>query len=187
MTEPVIPDWPDIEAACEGNQAAYARLMQKYQPQVTRLLWRFTHDPHQLEELVQDAFIEAFKSLHRFRGEASFWTWLRKICLRVGYRFWKKQNAWYRRHQSIEESNGVDLLDWKSLEARNAKEIDEILFRLIARLPVQDRVLITSYYLEEMPVRDIASAMHWSENTAKVRLHRARKKLLSLWEQMSHE
>ena len=84
-------DRRDIRSTLDGNEDAYACLVERYEAQVFAQMWRFTRDRLVLEELVQDVFVEAYLSLARFRGEAPFLHWLRRIATRVGYRFWKHE------------------------------------------------------------------------------------------------
>src|SRR3974390_1226100 len=84
-------DWSDVAASVRGDDEAYGRLVRRYEKPITGLLWRFTRDPVQCEELVQQVFVEAFFSLKTYRGDAPLLHWLRKIATRTGYRFWREK------------------------------------------------------------------------------------------------
>jgi RNA polymerase sigma-70 factor (ECF subfamily) len=170
-------DRRDIAASLNGDGAAYARLVQHYQDQVAAQMWRFTRDPAALEELVQDVFVEAYLSLKGFRGHAPFLHWLRRVATRVGYRYWKSQVHKRDREEALTETSlnlAIAPEDLSSFEAAEA------LYGLFAKLPSQDRLVLTLFYFEECDTNEIASRTGWNRTLVKVRLHRARKKLKAL-------
>ena len=167
----------DIAASLNGDGEAYARLVQHYQDQVAAQMWRFTRDPAVLEELVQDVFVEAYLSLKGFRGHAPFLHWLRRVATRVGYRYWKSQVRKRDREEALTETS-LNLAI--ASEALTPVKAAETLYRLFAKMPPPDRVVLTLFYFEECGINEIASRTGWSRTLVKVRLHRARKKLKGL-------
>lgn len=75
-------DWLDIQASLNGDEQAYARLVVRYQAQVFNQMWRFTRERDELDELVQEVFIEVYKNLNKFKGRAPFLHWVRRIATR---------------------------------------------------------------------------------------------------------
>ncbi|MHC4555475.1 MAG: RNA polymerase sigma factor, partial [Planctomycetota bacterium] len=61
-------DCGDIRQAQNGDQDAFRRIMERYQPHVSKLLWRFTRDKNSHEELVQESFVQAYLSLHTYKA-----------------------------------------------------------------------------------------------------------------------
>ena len=182
----VDADWADIEATLAGDGTAYGRLVKKHQNELARRMWRFTRDRGELEELVQDVFVEAYTSLKGFRGEAPFVHWLNRIATRVGYRFWKVQKR--------QASRTVPLQDWDTLvdtdtdtdtNELEAAEAGERLHEMLAQLPPRDRLVLTLLYLEELSVAEAADRTGWSKTMVKVQAFRARKKLRALLEKSS--
>ncbi len=170
-------DQLDIAASLNGDSEAYARLVQRYQDQVAAQMWRFTRDAAVLEELVQEVFIEAYLSLKGFRGRAPFLHWLRRVATRVGYRHWKSQVRKRDREEALTETRlklaaaPADLPPFEAAEA---------LYGMFAKLPAQDRLVLTLFYFDECDVNEIASRTGWNRTLIKVRLHRARKRLKAL-------
>ncbi len=169
-------DARDIRASLAGDSDAYGRLLGRYQQEIARRMWRFTRDRGELEELVQDVFVEAYLGLRRFRGCSPFLHWLNRIATRVGYRFWKR-----RRQARVE----LPLQDWDELaeadsQPLEAREAAEKLHELLGQLPPRDRLALTLLYLEELPVAEAAERAGWSRTMMKVQAHRARKKLRAL-------
>ena len=174
-------DWRDIEATLAGHGEAYARIVRRYQNDIARRMWRFTRDRRELEELVQDVFVEAYTSLASYRGTGPFDHWLSRLATRVGYRLWKRR----RRAEKT-----VAIQDWdapdpsRTQEAQlEAAEAAERLHRVLGQLAPRDRLVLTLMYLEEMSVAEIADHTGWSRTMVKVQAHRARKKLRALMEQ----
>jgi len=171
-------DWQDILACLDGDEDSYVRLVRRYETQITRLMWRFSRDPAVCEELVQDVFVEAYYSLKSYRGKAPLIHWLRKIGVRVGYRYWKEQ---------AKAKAAVPLQDFDTIETEQADDVDpaeaaEILHALLARLPADERLVLTLMYFEQDSTKDIATRMGWTRARVKMRAHRARKKLKTIAE-----
>ena len=172
-------DGPDIEAAVAGDSDAYARLVDRYQGRIAKRMWRFTRDRRELEELVQDVFVEAYFSLKGFRGSAPLLHWLNRIATRVGYRFWKARRR---------AGGTLPLQDWDAVLADEgdplaAAEAADLAHHLLGQLPPRDRLVLTLLYLEELSVAEAAQRAGWSKAMVKVQAHRARKKLRALLEQ----
>src|ERR1700722_20162763 len=81
----------EVRAAAKGDGDAYARLIRRYQPTLNRRMRRFAHGQADVEELVQEVFVEAYFSLSTFKGSAEFEHWLQRIATRVGHRYWKRE------------------------------------------------------------------------------------------------
>ena len=168
----------DIASCLGGDDKSYAKLVQRYEAQITRLMWRFSRDPAECEELVQEVFVEAYFSLKSYRGRAPFLHWLRKIGTRVGYRFWKEREK--RKTQ-------ISLTDFDDIKKEDINTVDsqmagEILHSLLARLPQADRLVLTLMYFEQKSTREIAEMMGWNRAMVKMRALRARKKLKTIAE-----
>jgi RNA polymerase sigma-70 factor (ECF subfamily) len=177
------PDLQDIQQSLRGDGQAYARLVERYQNDIAAQMWRFTRDRLDLEELVQEVFVESYVSLRSYRGSAPFLHWLRRIATRVGYRYWKKRKQ--------QDAHRVSLQDWDVLLAPKAGgeiqrvEAAELLEHLMSRLSPPDRLVLTLLHLEELSVAQAAQRTGWSQISVKVRAHRARKKLKALLDKMA--
>jgi RNA polymerase sigma-70 factor (ECF subfamily) len=168
----------DIKDALAGDAQAYARLVKKYEKQVTRLMWRFTRQPALCEELVQEVFIQGYFGLKGYRGKGPFINWLKKIGTRVGYRFWKEG----AKRKSDVPLPDYDLVGQVSVDAMDASDAADILHRLLERLPVPDRLVLTLMYLEDCGTKEIAQQMGCTRAMVKMRAMRARKKLRDIAE-----
>jgi RNA polymerase sigma-70 factor (ECF subfamily) len=169
----VETDLNDIRACINGDNEAYRRLVQKYEAQIARLMWRFTRDKAECERLVQDVFVEAYLSLKSYRGQGPFLHWLKKIGTRTGYRFWKERDK-ARQVLSLED---FDTIEKSKQEEFDSDKAAEILHYLFARLPRADRLVLTLMYFEECGTEEIARRMGWTRAGTKMRAMRARGKL----------
>ncbi len=176
LTDP--DDIRDLAAALAGDGEGYRRLVKRYQLQIADQMRRFSRDPAVRDELTHDVFVEAYVSLRSYRRTAPLLHWLRKIAIRVGYRYWKNHKV----HQT--ESKLSDE-DWQQVagRAQNAEDATaaaELVHRLMAKLSPADRLVITLVYLDECTLAEAADRAGWSVVGTKVRAFRARNRLRKL-------
>jgi RNA polymerase sigma-70 factor, ECF subfamily len=174
-------DWSDVAASLNGDDDAYARLVRRYEKPITGLLWRFTRDPVQCEELVQQVFVEAYFSLKTFRGDAPLLHWLRKIATRTGYRFWREK-AREPAEASLPDADILEQMEAEQDDAIDPAEAAGVLHTLLARLPADDRLVLTLMYFDECGTREIAERMGWSRAKVKTQALRARRKIKEIAE-----
>jgi RNA polymerase sigma-70 factor (ECF subfamily) len=167
-------DQRDVAAARTGDEAAFARLVRRHQPAVARLLYRFTRQPAQLDDLVQEVFVEAYFGLDGYRGEAPLGHWLARIATRAGYRFWKKRS----RHGGAVPLDAVDPPAPAGDPAPSAA--GALVHALLARLPPPERLVLVLMYFDDCSVREIAERMGWTRAMVKMRAYRARRRLKAL-------
>jgi RNA polymerase sigma-70 factor (ECF subfamily) len=172
---PEQADSLDIAEILNGNRDVFTELIKRYQNQVTAKMWRFTRDRLQLEELVQDVFVEAYGSLRSFKQGAPFLPWLMKIAVRVGYRYWKK-TAKTPKEISLDGLGEIIA----SKDKIKPDQAAELLHSMLDTLPSKDRLVLTLTYFEECSTTEVSELTGWSRIMTKVRLHRARRKLKRL-------
>ncbi len=170
-----------IERTLEGDQRAFALLVEKYQDQIHMLVWQKIGDFHIAQEITQDVFIAAYQKLATLKHPNRFSGWLYVIANR-------KCITWYRKKkpqpQSLEETDPMELeevyyLDYESRqreEAANEKR-RALVQELLSKLRESERTVITLHYLAGLSCEEIGRFLGVSTNTVKIRLHRARKRL----------
>jgi RNA polymerase sigma-70 factor (ECF subfamily) len=183
-------DRRDIVASLDGDEAAYERLVRRYEQYIAAQMWRFTRDRRVLDELVQEVFVEAYVSLANYKGRAPFLHWLRRIATRAGYRYWKQETR-ERAHRDLLAERKADVLAAQAgvLAARaesSPHEAGEYLYALLGQLAPQERLVLTLLYFEECDTTEIARRMGWTRTLVKVRAYRARKRLKTLLEQAGY-
>jgi RNA polymerase sigma-70 factor (ECF subfamily) len=171
----------DVRAARGGDGAAYGRIIRRYQQTLVRRMIRFARTPGDVEELVQDVFVQAYFSLPKFREEAAFEHWLQKIATRVGYRYWKR----LRKLNKTEAQPLEMAADIAAGERNSGSEEAEALRVMMQRLGPRDRLVITLLHVEERSVEETAQLTGWSRTMVKVQAYRARGKLRRMMENKS--
>ena len=172
-------DRQDIKSAQSGDHDAFRRLVERYESDISRLMWRFTQSEQVCEELVQEAFVEAYFSLDSYKYKAPFLFWLKTIATRVGYRLWKRQ-AKDRQFVQLDYAGDLEAPEQKD----NSENLKKIVDALLAELAPADRLVLTLLYFEKCSVREIAQHMGWNQALVKTRAYRARKKLLGIANRM---
>lgn len=180
------PDFDDIRASIDGDGEAYKRLMQRYQADIARLMWRFSRDRNICERLVQDVFVEVYFSLNSFQGKAPFVHWLRKIATRTGYKFWKHRD----KQKEIVSLEDFDFVKQQPDDDIESEKAGEIIYSLLGRMGRADRLVLTLMYLEGLTIEQIADQTGWTRAAVKMRAMRARKKIRriaekeNIWEKL---
>jgi RNA polymerase sigma-70 factor, ECF subfamily len=168
----------DIDAAKNGNHEAYRRLVERYEADISRLMYRFSQNDLICEELVQEVFVEAYFSLDSYKFKAPFIFWLKTIASRVGYRLWKR-NAKQRKHVNLDDTDEMEAPTEPGLEH---DDLLNTVHRLLDQLSPVDRLVLTLMYFDKCSLREIGQRMGWSTPVVKTRAYRARKRMQAIAE-----
>ena len=174
-----------IADARGGDEDAFRRIIERFQPTLTVQMSRFSRDRTVVEDLVHDVFVEALLSLANYKGRSPFEHWLRKIAVRVGYRYWKQQAREKRRLEVVREEAVINTNDPTSHSA--AVDAREQLDVMLARLSPRDRLVLTLLYWDGCSVAETAERVGWTQSMVKVQAHRARNRLKKLLEASDDE
>ena len=166
----------DIRRSQDGDSHAYRRLVEQHQPTVGKLLWRFTRDRNEHEELTQQVFVEAYMSLASYRAKAPFEHWLARIATRVGYRFWTANR---RKEQSLPDEVWNRIAK-PAADAPDSETASELVHHLLAQLPPRDRLVLTLRYIQQCDIEQTAYRTGWTKTLVRVQTHRAINKLKKL-------
>ena len=154
------------------DRRALDRLVREHLPAALRFATRLTGDLDAAEDVLGEALLRAARAWATFRGESQFQTWLFRIVI----------NAWHdhRTARELPVELPVELLDVRAIDpARNtqAKELGELIARLVSALPPRQReVLVLSTY-EELRPHEVAETLGISEGNVRTNLHLARARL----------
>ncbi len=170
----------DIDTIRRGEVEAFRRIVERHQAAIAMQMRRFTRDPNERDGLVHDVFVEAYFSLSRFRSRSPFEHWLRKIAVRVGYRFWKRRARTAR--SPLLSSEQWDQLRDSVAEPLAGAAAAELVHELLAMLSLPDRLVLTLIYLDGCSMSEAAEQAGWTTIGTKVRASRARQKLRELIE-----
>jgi RNA polymerase sigma-70 factor (ECF subfamily) len=171
---------PAILMGChQGDPQAIEELFRLHAPQVERTLGRLVGPVADLEDLVQTVFLEAISAMSRFRGEASFKTWLLSIAVHVGQHYLRAGRV--RRHVPLEvlpeEAVRRDPDHDRQLDERR---LAPELHRLLDRVAPKKRVALLLYVVEGHSVEEVASLMGASQTATRSRIFFARRELKKL-------
>ncbi|MCR9210891.1 MAG: RNA polymerase sigma factor [bacterium] len=171
-----------VAEALNGDGDAYGKVIELHQGTIAAQMRRFSRDHAVVEELVHDVFVEAYVSLKSYRANSPLLHWLRKIAVRVGYRYWKRQSRQVEKAIPISEIKDElsQLSDELTEGPRNASET---LGGLLDLLPPADRLVLTLIYWDGCSVAEAAEFAGWSKAKVKVQAFRARNRLQSLIEE----
>ncbi|MDO6744584.1 sigma-70 family RNA polymerase sigma factor [Tenacibaculum soleae] len=172
-----------IDLTLQGDTNAFAFLVDKYKTMIFTLALKMVKSREEAEEISQDTFIKAFKNLSKFKGESKFSTWLYKIGYRTTLDSLKKHKEKYSTDMIDEITFNKIKSTENILEGIERKERAEIINNCILRLPVDERTILWMFYFDELSLKEIIAITNFSEANVKVKLHRARKRLLSVIKQ----
>lgn len=171
-----------VESAQRGDKQAFGLLVSKYQRKLGRLLSQFIRDPAEVEDVVQESFIKAYRALPTFRGESAFYTWLYRIGINTAKNFLVSQG---RRVSTV--ANGFDNEDAETFEEGTqlremntpenelmSKQVAETVNRILHDLPEELRSAITLREIEGLSYEEIAGIMGCPVGTVRSRIFRAR-------------
>jgi len=173
-----IPDPPpptdDVRAAQAGDAEAFGRIYRAEAGRIHALALRLTGDPQRAEELVQDAFVRAWRKLPSFRAESSLATWLHRLTVNV---FLLDDRGVRRR--ALREILDDDLAERAGPRRSIGEDVEDRidLERAIARLPEGARVAFVLFDVYGYSHEEIAAEAGVAAGTIRVQLHRARRRL----------
>ena len=164
-----------VEAAKAGDVDAFAELVRRFEPRVRGVVWRLLGDEREVEEATQDAFVQVWRSLPRYRAEAAFFTWLYRIAVNEALmRLRRKRPA----PVELEEAERAQPAPGSGPEdAVREVELRRVVRAKIANLPPEYRAPLVLRDLEGLSNQEVADVLGISVAAAKSRIHRARMRL----------
>jgi RNA polymerase sigma-70 factor (ECF subfamily) len=179
---PLAPrDEPEFLArAKRGDHEAYASLVRPYEGVAYRVAAAITGRGADAEEAMQNGFVKAYRSLHRFRAGAAFRPWLLRIVVNEAHNVRRAERRHLRLWARAAEQHGT--AGAGADEAVIAQEEVETVLDAIARLPDADRLALALRYFAELPDAEAAALAGTSTEAYRVRLVRARRRLEALLE-----
>lgn len=177
---PNVSDDQRLIAAClQGQTAAFGELVCKYQDRLYNTVFRLVNNAEDARDVVQEAFLNAYQSLHSFKGGSQFFTWLYRIAVNLAITLKRKQKAGLRIYPSGDNiTEPVDLAD--SSRPGHALELAEQEAKIqqaLARLSPEHRVVLVMKDLDGKKYEDMADILKVPVGTIRSRLHRARLEL----------
>lgn len=170
-----------VERVQAGDKQAFGLLVTKYQRRLARLISRMVRDSAEVEDIVQDSFIRAYRALPGFRNDSAFYTWLYRIGVNTAKNWLMTHGRRAQATRSVddEESEGhedVELMRNTETPERllMTKQIGETVNAAVERLPEDLRTAITLREIEGLSYEEIAQVMDCPIGTVRSRIFRAR-------------
>ncbi len=169
-----------IQQVKNGNRNAYAELIRKYEARVRGYAGMMLADATQAEDAAQEIFIKAYESLDKFRGEASFSTWIYRIATNHCLDLLKKRKrtrteSW----EALIEKNG-DTIEAAMIAPNTAKpsvDMTELITQLLSHMPEISRNMLILREVQGLSYEELAQTLGCTLDSVKSRLKRARQEL----------
>lgn len=150
------------------DRRAFGELVEAYQPRLRRFFMNLTlGDEYLSDDLAQETFIKAYIELRSFRGMSRFGTWL----FRIGY------NEFYSYKRSEHATTDLDHAPERASSPVDSSEISIDVKVAMAQLSEIERTVVTLFYIDDMPVKQIATITGLNQSTLRSHLHRAKEKM----------
>jgi RNA polymerase sigma-70 factor (ECF subfamily) len=174
-------DFLIVQRVQAGDKLAFNLLVNKYQRRVARLLTRMVRNPEDIEDVVQESFIKAYRAIGSFRGDSAFYTWVYRIAINTAKNLLLTQG---RKPTTLKESNDDDSETFEDNSALSnidtpeslyqTKQIGEVLNEAMLALPEELRFAIVMREIDGLSYEEIAVAMNCPIGTVRSRIFRAR-------------
>ncbi|MBP1615332.1 MAG: putative polymerase sigma factor [Bacteroidetes bacterium] len=169
-----------IQRILDGETELYAVLLDRYNRPIYSLIVQMVSCPEDAEELVQDTFLKAFRSLGNYKGESRFSTWLYRIAYNITISFTRKKRQEFL---YLEDSTINNVPDEKAEEILCPTDDEEritALIQAIELLNAEEKAVITLFYYEQKSIEEVGEVLDLTVSNVKVKLHRIRKKIVLL-------
>jgi RNA polymerase sigma-70 factor (ECF subfamily) len=164
-----------VRLAQGGDERAFQALVVKYQRRIARHVARYVRRANDVEEVVQDAFIRAYRGLGAYRGDASFYSWLYRIATNAAFSFLKKNAGEVQADERADEGFEPGISDEQTPErVLQAKQIGQAVERAMARLQPELAEALVLFEVEGKSYKEIAQMLGTPIGTVRTRIFRAR-------------
>lgn len=174
-----------IEQAQRGDREAFGRLVERHQRRIFSLVYHLLHRRDVVEDMAQEIFLKAYLAIRSFNFESSFGTWLGRVAVNHCYDYLRRERSSRVKYfsdmteeasQRLEE--GLQSEPGAAPDAEKQTLVRETVSALLDRASPDDRTVLVLKEMEELSVEEIAQIMRLTQTAVKVRLHRARKRML---------
>lgn len=170
-----------IDKVVAGQTNYFSYLVERYKDIVFSIALKVLRNREDAEEMAQESFIKAYKSLHKFKGDAKFSTWLYRITYNNCISEVRKRKIYFESVDDVQVSEESDEINLDGIPEENRAKVIK---QAMDKLPEEEYTLIFLYYFEDKSVEEISRITDLSESNTKVKLFRSRKKLYGILTEM---
>jgi RNA polymerase sigma-70 factor, ECF subfamily len=180
----INPDLQLVQRVRDGHKEAFREIVETYNKRIFYLAYQLTRSTHEAEDLSQEVFLKAYRSLAGFRGESSLYTWLHRITVTT-FLDQKRKLSWQAERNAVElddrimpedSGRGDGVASDPEAYARD-RQTGALIARALNCLSGRERMAFVMKHCQELSLREVASAMGISEGTAKSFIYRAVQKM----------
>ncbi len=182
--EALANDHALVARAQAGDATAFDELVVTYSPRLYGLVYNMTSNHEDTNDLLQDVFAKAYRSIKGFRGNSKFYTWIHSIGVNMTINFLKKRNR--RRTMSLDDFDGAIQNDEEFIELTSTtgpvreadlNELQQRLNEAMMKLSEDHRAVVTMFDIQGLPHAEISKILNVSEGTVRSRLFYAHRQL----------
>lgn len=183
----MLVDFSLIEQARGGDAAAFNQLVSAYRKRILGTIGRLIGRPEDVEDVAQEVFVRLFFSLEQLRSPEVFEPWLYRLTVNAAYDYLRKKKRRPESRMSDLAEQQVMMADAQAgekleTERLQANEIREFVHSLLDDVSEEDRILLMMKEVEGLSLKELEQVYKVNENALKVRLYRARQRVLKAYE-----
>lgn len=171
-----------VKKVLNGDTEGFRYFIQNYKDLAFSVAISIEKDEFWAEEVVLEAFIKAFRKLNTFRGHSSFKTWFCRIVINEAFQRIREEKKHHTYTPNYQECS-VDTVE-DTLKGLSSEEQIFLVQKALTRISSKESLVLRLFYLEEQDTKTISNETGWSEANVRVILHRGRKNMLAIVEQL---
>lgn len=162
-------EWAWVARCRQGDETALGLLVARHRARLIRTAGNLLRDRHEAEDVAQEAFLKAFREIHRLREDKAFAGFLYRICVRLCMDRLRLKRAEPAEIEDVEPHQGTNV------------ETKVVIEKILAMLPNELRATLVLREMEQLSYEEVAEVMHVPIGTVRSRLHSARERFRKLW------
>lgn len=183
----MLVDFELIERARSGDDSAFNQVVQAYRKRILGTIARLIGRPEDVEDVGQEVFLRLYFSLDQLRTAEVFEPWLYRLTVNAAYDYLRRQRRRHESRMSDLSEQQVMMADAAAggkvnVEETRRTKIRETVDDLLGKISEEDRILLTLKEVEGLSLKELEKIYHVNENALKVRLFRARQRVLKAYE-----
>ena len=183
----MLVEFDDIERARSGDDAAFNRIVSAYRKRILGTISRLIGRPEDVEDVAQDVFLRLYFSLDQLRTSEVFEPWLYRLTVNAAYDYLRRQRRRNESRMSDLSEQQVVMADAAAggrvdLDHQHQRRVRETVDGLLGQVSEEDRILLVLKEVEGLSLKELEKIYHVKENALKVRLFRARQRVMKAFE-----